>query len=440
MFDRPNTGERAILVDLDFGIRPEETGDAQEFRDLARAAGALPLATITGRRDQPEAKYFLSKGKLEDLKQLVIAQEAQLVLFNHELSPAQERNLEQELACRVLSRTGLILDIFAQRARTHEGMLQVELAQLEHLSTRLVRGWTHLERQKGGIGLRGPGETQLETDRRLLRIRIQAIKERLKRVRNQREQSRKKRQKADIPTVALVGYTNAGKSALFNKLTQAHVSVANQLFVTLDPTLRVLEIPVVGKLILADTVGFISNLPHKLVDAFRATLEETTQAALLAHVIDAHDEYWETRLQQVDEVLEEINAKEVAQLIVFNKIDLLEEPWSSTGKVEYDEQGLPTKVWISALTGAGLDKLQEAFELRLAALGKIALTGVLALSTLQSALRAKLYDLGCVTKEEVQPDGEGWLLSLKMSQVQWDRLLSQMPELDGKLKLNQRED
>ncbi len=436
MFDRPRTGERAILVDLDFGVIQEDKGDAQEFRDLARAAGALPLATITGRRNAPEAKYFLSKGKLEDLKQLISSQEAQLILFNHELSPAQERNLERELECRVLSRTGLILDIFAQRARTHEGMLQVELAQLEHLSTRLVRGWTHLERQKGGIGLRGPGETQLETDRRLLRLRIKAIKERLKRVCNQREQNRKRRQKAEISTLALVGYTNAGKSEIFNKLTQAKVFVANQLFATLDPTLRAIELPVVGKLILADTVGFISNLPHKLVDAFRATLEETNEATLLLHVVDVHDPHKQDRISQVNEVLLEIGAQDVEQLTIFNKIDLLEEPWSKTGKIEYNEQGLPIKVWISALTGAGLDLLKKALELRLASLGEISLMGELPINSLQAALRAKLYDLGCVVKEEVSVDQEGWTLTLKMTQVQWNRVLDKMPELTGKLKLN----
>lgn len=435
MFERPNAGERAILVDLDFGLIHEDEGGAREFIELARAAGALPLATITGKRDKPEAKYFLSKGKLEDLKQLVLAQEAELVLFNHELSPAQERNLERELHCRVLSRTGLILDIFAQRARTHEGMLQVELAQLEHLSTRLVRGWTHLERQKGGIGLRGPGETQLETDRRLLRARISAIKDKLKRVRNQREQNRKKRQKADIPTVALVGYTNAGKSELFNKLTKANTLVANQLFATLDPTLRSLELPVVGRCIFADTVGFVSNLPHTLVDAFRATLEETNNATLLLQVVDAHNPYAQKRLEQVNSVLAEIGAQAVEQLIVYNKIDLLEEPWAQTGKIEYDEEGIPQQVWISALTGAGMDKLYKALELRLANLGNISLLGELSLTGLQSALRSKLYDAGCVLKEATQPDEDGWLLTVKMSQVQWDKLLDQMPELDGKLKL-----
>ena len=274
-FDRPESGELAVLVHLDLshGQAPE---DPREFEELVLSAGGDPIALVGGQRAAPHAKYFVGTGKLEELQAVVKENGAELVIFNHTLSPSQERNLEQALECRVLDRTGLILDIFAQRARTFEGKLQVELAQLRHMATRLVRGWTHLERQKGGIGLRGPGETQLETDRRLLRGRITAIEKRLAKVRTQRNQGRRSRQRADIPTVSLVGYTNAGKSTLFNQITDAKVFAENQLFATLDPTMRRLEVPDVGALILADTVGFISHLPHKLVQAFRATLEEAS--------------------------------------------------------------------------------------------------------------------------------------------------------------------
>lgn len=272
-FERPESGERAILVHIDFN-REEDRESPRELEELALSAGADPVEFLTGSRADPSPKFFLGKGKVEELVNLVRMHEAELVIFNHALSPAQERNLERELQCRVLDRTGLILDIFAQRARTHEGKLQVELAQLEHMSTRLVRGWTHLERQKGGIGLRGPGETQLETDRRLLRARIKSILARLDKVRKQRDQGRRARQRAEIPTVSLVGYTNAGKSTLFNRMTSAEVYAADQLFATLDPTLRKIELADVGQAILADTVGFIRHLPHKLVEAFRATLQE----------------------------------------------------------------------------------------------------------------------------------------------------------------------
>ncbi len=279
------------------------------------------------------------------------------MIFNHTLTPSQERNLERVLECRVLDRTGLILDIFAQRARTHEGKLQVELAQLEHMSTRLVRGWTHLERQKGGIGLRGPGETQLETDRRLLRVRIRQIKQRLEKVRGQREQARRGRRRADIPSVSLVGYTNAGKSTLFNSLTEAEVYAANQLFATLDPTLRRIEIGDVGPVVLADTVGFIRHLPHKLVESFRATLEESSNADLLLHVIDAHEPERDQQIEQVLAVLGEIGANELPLLEVYNKVDLLEgiEP-----QIQRDADGRPQRVWVSAREGLGLDLLRQA--------------------------------------------------------------------------------
>ena len=287
MFERPQGGEIAILVNIALPhTQPQD--DSLEFHELALAAGAQPAAFIIGSRLQPEPKFFVGSGKAEEIRQAVTTYNAELVLFNHALSPAQERNLEKLFQCRVLDRTGLILDIFAQRARTFEGKLQVELAQLQHISTRLVRGWTHLERQRGGIGLRGPGETQLETDRRLVRHRIKTISQRLEKVRQQRSQNRRARQKSELPTVSLVGYTNAGKSTLFNRLTDADVYVANQPFATLDPTLRRYQLPNGQPLVFADTVGFIQNLPHDLVESFRATLEETREADLLLHVVDAH--------------------------------------------------------------------------------------------------------------------------------------------------------
>ncbi|HAG18590.1 MAG TPA: GTPase HflX, partial [Pseudomonas sp.] len=355
-FERPGGGERAILVHLD-GQDPAAREDPQEFQELARSAGAETVGFVNVSRHQPSAKFLIGSGKVEELHDLVKEGEAELVIFNHTLTPSQERNLERALECRVLDRTGLILDIFAQRARTHEGKLQVELAQLEHMSTRLVRGWTHLERQKGGIGLRGPGETQLETDRRLLRVRIRQIKQRLEKVRGQREQARRGRRRADIPSVSLVGYTNAGKSTLFNALTESEVYAANQLFATLDPTLRRLELEDVGPVILADTVGFIRHLPHKLVESFRATLEESSNADLLLHVIDAHEPERDQQIEQVLAVLGEIGANELPMLEVYNKLDLLEgiEP-----QIQRDADGKPQRVWVSARDDLGLDLLRQA--------------------------------------------------------------------------------
>ncbi len=343
---------------------------------------------------------------------------AGLVIFNHALSPSQERNLEKLLKIRVVDRTGLILDIFAQRARTFEGKLQVELAQLQHLASRLVRGWTHLERQKGGIGLRGPGETQLETDRRLLKNRIKAISKRLDKVRQQREQNRRARQRADIHTVALVGYTNAGKSSVFNRLTSDHVFAANMPFATLDPTMRQLKLPEVGKVIVADTVGFIRHLPHDLVEAFKATLEETQQADLLLHVIDAQHPHHGVYIDAVMEVLIQIEAEEVPQLLIYNKIDLLPglEP-----RIDRDPLGNPYRVWLSAATGEGIDLLQQAL-VELLSYDMISCS--LHLTPNQGKLRAALYELGAVLTEVVQPEEGGWQISIRLPQHEYDRLFS----------------
>lgn len=414
-FDRPDSGELAVLVHLELahGQAPE---DPREFEELVLSAGGDPIALIGGQRAAPHAKYFVGTGKLEELQAVVKEHEAQLVIFNHTLSPSQERNLERALECRVLDRTGLILDIFAQRARTFEGKLQVELAQLRHMSTRLVRGWTHLERQKGGIGLRGPGETQLETDRRLLRGRISAIEKRLSKVRTQRDQGRRSRQRADIPTVSLVGYTNAGKSTLFNRITDADVYVENQLFATLDPTMRRLEVPDVGALILADTVGFISHLPHKLVQAFRATLEEASNSSLLLHVIDAAAEERIHNIDQVEEVLGEIGAAELPQLRVFNKIDLL----GMEPRIERDDHGKPVAVWLSAQTGEGVELLMEAIS---DALGREMVAGRLRLKPEQGRLRARLYQQQAVADEVNRDDGTTEL-QLRLPKSDLMRILS----------------
>ena len=416
-FERPGGGERAILVHLE-GQDPESREDPQEFQDLAHSAGADTVAMVTVSRHQPSARFLIGTGKVDELHDLVKADEAELVIFNHTLTPSQERNLERALECRVLDRTGLILDIFAQRARTHEGKLQVELAQLEHMSTRLVRGWTHLERQKGGIGLRGPGETQLETDRRLLRVRIRQIKQRLEKVRSQREQARRGRRRAEVPAVSLVGYTNAGKSTLFNTLTSSEVYAANQLFATLDPTLRRLELADLGPVVLADTVGFIRHLPHKLVEAFRATLEESSNADLLLHVIDSHEEDRMLQIEQVNVVLEEIGANEIPMLEVYNKIDLLEnvEP-----HIQRDEEtGRPIRVWASARENRGLELIRQAVaEL----LGDDLFVGKLRLPQAMGRLRALLFSQGAVQEES--HDEEGYtVLSVRLPRAELNRLVS----------------
>ncbi|MEG1080374.1 ribosome rescue GTPase HflX [Pseudomonas caricapapayae] len=415
-FERHGGGERAVLVHLE-GQNPEAREDPQEFRELALSAGADIVVFANVARHQPTAKYLIGSGKVEELRDLVKAEQVDLVIFNHTLTPSQERNLERVFECRVLDRTGLILDIFAQRARTHEGKLQVELAQLEYMSTRLVRGWTHLERQKGGIGLRGPGETQLETDRRLLRVRLRQIKARLEKVRSQREQARRGRKRADIPSVSLVGYTNAGKSTLFNALTESEVYAADQLFATLDPTLRRLELDDVGPIVLADTVGFIRHLPHKLVEAFRATLEESSNSDLLLHVIDAHEPDRMEQIEQVMAVLGEIGAEGLPILEVYNKLDLLEgvEP-----QIQRDADGKPQRVWVSARDGRGLELVGQAVaEL----LGDDLFIGTLRLEQRFARLRAQFFALGAVQGEEHDDEGSS-LLAVRVSRVEFNRLVS----------------
>lgn len=414
-FDRPATGERAVLVHVDLP-RLQDREDPREFEQLVLSAGGMPVALIIGQRSAPTPKFFIGEGKLEEIRQAVADEQAEVVLFNHSLTPSQERNLERELQCRVLDRTGLILDIFAQRARTHEGKLQVELAQLQHMSTRLVRGWTHLERQRGGIGLKGPGETQLETDRRLLRQRIVTIKARLEKVRQQRAQGRRARVRNEVPTVALVGYTNAGKSTLFNRLTESTVYAADQLFATLDPTMRRLKLPDVGHVILADTVGFIRHLPHKLVEAFRATLEEAAEADLLVHVIDACDDERLEHIEQVNDVLVEIGADTVPRLLAYNKIDLMREV---EPHCERNGEGLPTAAWVSARTGEGCELLLRCIAERLA--GDI-LELPLTLGPAQGRLRARLFAAGAVQSEQLAEDG-GSVLQVRMPRLDLERLL-----------------
>ncbi|MEM9255698.1 MAG: ribosome rescue GTPase HflX [Pseudomonadota bacterium] len=414
-FERPDSGERAILVHLDLSSETQRE-DPREFEELVLSAGGDPVAYVMGSRSAPHPRTFVGSGKLSEIAAEVRLQEAEVVMFNHALSPSQERNLERELQCRVVDRTGLILDIFAQRARTHEGKLQVELAQLQHMSTRLVRGWTHLERQKGGIGLRGPGETQLETDRRLLRTRIKSISGRLEKVRRQRDQGRRARRRAELPTVALVGYTNAGQSTLFNRMSEASVYVADQLFATLDPTLRRVELPGVGAVVLADTVGFIAHLPHRLVEAFKATLEETLNADLLLHVVDAASEERDDNMAQVQEVLGEIGAETIPQLVVYNKLDLLDR----SPRVDRGCDGSPEQVWLSASTGAGVPELLQAIAERV---GPDTVSGDLALDPDQGSLRAALYEMGAVQSEAYDDLGRAHLC-VRLPRTDWDRLVA----------------
>ena len=414
MFERPQSGERAILLHASPGGTPDPN-EREEFAELATSAGAVIVDEVISSRRRPDSRYFIGKGKLEDVQRSVEENHAELVISSASLSPSQERNLEKTLKCRVLDRAGLILDIFAQRARSFEGKLQVELAQLRHLSTRLVRGWTHLERQKGGIGLRGPGETQLETDRRLVGKRIRQLKERLEDVDSRRTMNRQNRLRAEIPTVALVGYTNAGKSTLFNALTEAGVYVEDKLFATLDPTVRKLELPGGGAVILADTVGFIRDLPHELIAAFRSTLQEAREADLILHLIDASDpDRWQ-RVRQVNAVLKELDADRVPQIRVYNKIDKLDRPPRLTN----NRQGEGRAVWLSAVTGEGIPLLLEAVGKRLC---PEKIHGIIRLQASQGRLRALLFELGAVLQEKPVDDG-GWVLDLEMTERDFRRMI-----------------
>jgi len=402
MFERPQAGERAVLVRVGLGepVRPE---DLQEFEQLATSAGSRPVATVTGRRERPEPRYFVGSGKAAEIGAVAAANEADVILVDHPLSPSQERNLEKLIGRRVLDRSGLILDIFAQRARSFEGKLEVELAQLKHLSSRLVRGWTHLERQKGGIGLRGPGETQLETDRRLLAARVRTLTHRLEKLRQQRETGRSARAEIPMPAVALVGYTNAGKSTLFRALTHADAFVANQLFATLDPTVRRMRLPGGSDIVVSDTVGFIRELPHELVAAFQSTLQEARSAHLLLHVIDAADARRDEYIEQVDAVLGEIGAGDLPQLAVYNKIDRLGvEP-----HIERDAAGRATQVWISAARGIGVELLQQVIAERLELHGQ---RRWLTLPATAGAQRARLFAAGVVREEQSSAEGNIRLL------------------------------
>ncbi len=413
MFDRPRSGERAVLVRLGIGA-PLDPEDLLEFTQLATSAGAIPVATLTGRRDRPDPRYFVGSGKAEEIRLEAQAREAEVILVDHPLSPSQERNLEKLTGKRVLDRSGLILDIFAQRAQSHEGQLEVELAQLKHIASRLVRGWTHLERQRGGsIGLRGPGETQLETDRRLLGKRVRVLTARLEKIKQQRETGRGARVSIPIPSVALVGYTNAGKSTLFRSLTGADAYVADQLFATLDPTVRRLKLEGGTTVVLADTVGFIRDLPHELVAAFQSTLTEAREANLLLHVIDASDPRRLEHIAEVERVLEQIGAGDIPQLRVFNKIDRLEQPPHS----ESNADGEATHVWISAQSKTGLDQLREAIANRLSCTVQ-RLQVKMPLSA--GAERARLYAAGVVTSE--QQTEEGFFLMVDLPDAERARL------------------
>jgi GTP-binding protein HflX len=410
VFERPRSGERAVLVRLGLGVHVDPE-DLQEFTQLAVSAGAQPVATVTGRRERPDPRFFMGSGKADEVRDVAAAESADVILVDHALSPSQERNLEKHTGRRVLDRNTLILDIFAQRARSHEGKLEVELAQLKHIATRLVRGWTHLERQRGGgIGNRGPGETQLETDRRLLGKRVKTLTARLEKIKQQRETGRQQRAEIPVPSLALVGYTNAGKSTLFRALTGADAYVADQLFATLDPTVRRIVLPGNTEVVVADTVGFIRELPHELVAAFQSTLTEAREATLLLHVVDVSDPRREEHIDEVNRVLAEIGAADLPQVLVFNKIDRIDTP----ARVERDESGKVTHVWMSAARAEGLDGLRQSIAERLA---RTARRATLRLNVSAGEVRARLYAANLVRAERIGEDG-AFEIDTELSEVE----------------------
>ena len=420
LFDRQKDsvgqGERTVLVNVELTSNRQQSNGMDEFRQLALSSGLNIVQTITVKRNSTEAKFFIGKGKVEELASIVSINEVDLVIFSLQLSPTQERNLEKTLKCQVMDRTGLILDIFALRAKSFEGKLQVELAQLRHLSTRLVRGWTHLERQKGGIGLRGPGETQLETDKRLISKRIKYLGKRLEKVHKQHDLGRKSRRKKDLPMISLAGYTNAGKSTLFNQLTNSHVYADDKLFATLDSTIRRVILPAAGEAVVADTVGFIQDLPHELVAAFKSTLEETRQANVLLHVVDASDNDNGDKIEQVEDIIEQIGAQEIPSIIVMNKIDEMSD---FHPRVDKDYAGNICRVWLSAHTGEGIDLLYQALSERLS--GMMTYAGI-QLDVQSAYIRSEIHKVGFIQKEKMNEFGQ-WLLEINVTRHYLKRLL-----------------